>query len=91
MSPTQLKHLRNCETSKEVWDKLKSVYASQGPIRKATLLEQLLSLKLSEGEDVRDHLSRFMDTVDKLHGMNIEINGDLLSVMLLHSLPDSFD
>jgi len=27
MSPEQLKHLRNCETSKEVWDKLKAVYA----------------------------------------------------------------
>jgi len=52
MSLEQLKHLRNCETSKEMWDKLKSVYASQGPMRKATLLEQLLLLRMHEGDDV---------------------------------------
>ncbi|XP_018364448.1 PREDICTED: uncharacterized protein LOC108762115 [Trachymyrmex cornetzi] len=91
ISPEQLKHLRNCDTSKEVWDKLKSVYASQGPMRKATLLEQLLLQKMREGDDVRDYLSRFMSTVDKLQALNIDINGDLLSVMLLHSLPTNFD
>lgn len=88
ISPTELKHIRNCNTSQEVWDKLKSVYASQGPMRKATLLEQLL---LKRMHDVRDYLLRFMDTVDKLNNMEIEINGDLLSIMLLHSLPSSFD
>lgn len=91
ISPTELKHIRNCNTSKEVWDRLKSVYASQGLMRKAALLEQLLLKKMREDEDVRDYLSRYMDTVDKLHNMDIEINGDLLSIMLLHSLPNSFD
>jgi hypothetical protein len=41
--------------------------------------------------DVREHVAKFMDTVDKLQGMNIEINGDLLSTMLLYSLPRSFE
>lgn len=91
ISPTELKHIRNCNTSKEVWNRLKSLYASQGPIRKATLLEQLLLKKMREDDDVRDYLFRYMDTVDKLHNMDIEINGDQLSIMLLHSLPSSFD
>lgn len=91
MSPEQLKHLRNCEYSKDVWDKLKSVYASQGPMRKATLLEQLLLKKMQEGDDIRDYLSQYMDIIDKLHALEIDINGDLLSVMLLHSLPSNFD
>ena len=38
MSPDQLKHLRGCTISKHVWDKLASVYASQGPASKATHL-----------------------------------------------------
>jgi hypothetical protein len=46
---------------------------------------------MSEDDDVREHVARFMDTVDKLQGMNIEINGDLLSIMLLYSLPSSFE
>lgn len=91
MSSSQLKHVRNCETSHEVWTKLASIYASQGPTRKATLLEQLLSQKMREDDDVQDYLSRFMNTVDNLHQMNIDINGDLLSIMLLHSLPNSYN
>lgn len=49
MCPTQLMHLRNCNTSKQVWDKLESMFASQGPARKQTLLENLLSQKFHEG------------------------------------------
>ena len=91
MSPMQLNHLRNCETSKQVWDKLESVYASQGPARKATSLEQLLSRKLQEGDDVRDHLSTYMGIVAKLKTMEVDINGELLSVILVQSLRASFD
>lgn len=40
---------------------------------------------------MQDHLYSFIDTVDKLHTMEIEINGDLLSIVLLHSLPPSFN
>jgi len=60
-------------------------------MRKTTLLEQLLLEKMHDGDDVRDYLSRFMDIVDKLQALEIDINGDLLSVMLLYSLPNSFD
>jgi len=74
-----------------VWLKLESIYASKGPARKATLLKQLILQRMSEGGDVRDHMSRFFDAVDKLAAMEVEINGDLLSIMLLYSLPSSFD
>jgi len=47
--------------------------------------------RMREGDDVRDYLSQFMNIVDKLQVLDIDINGDLLSVMLLHSLPTSFD
>lgn len=91
ISSSQLKHIRNCETSNEVWTKLASIYASQGPTRKATLLEQLLCQKMRDGDDVRDYLSRFMNIVDNLRQMDIDVNGELLTIMLLHSLPSSYD
>lgn len=40
---------------------------------------------------MRDHLNGFFDTVEKLGDMEIEINQDLLSIMLLYSLPSSFE
>jgi len=91
INPTELKQVRGCKTSKQVWDKLKSVYDSKGPARKATLLKRLIQTKMSEGEDVKGHIAHFFDAVDKLESMDVQINGDLLSIMLLYSLPNSFE
>jgi hypothetical protein len=91
MNASELRQIRSCETSREIWMKLESIYESKGPARKATLLKQLIQHKMREDDDVREHVAKFMDTVDKLQGTNIEINGDLLSIMLLYSLPSSFE
>ena len=45
---------------------------------------------MSDGEDIRDYPRDFFDTVDKL-GENIEVNSDLLTIMLLYSLPPAFE
>lgn len=88
---SELQQVRGCETSREVWLKLESIYASKGPARKATLLKQLMLQRLQEGGDVREHMARFFDAVDKLMAMGVEVNGDLLSIMLLYSLPAGYD
>jgi hypothetical protein len=41
--------------------------------------------------DIREHLNKFADTVDKLSEMDININDDLLAVMMLYSLPASYE
>lgn len=89
--PTELQHVRGCDTSHQVWLKLESVFASKGPARKATLLKQLTLQKLEEGGDVRDHLSKFFDAVDKLGGMDVDVHKDLMSILLLYSLPASYE
>lgn len=90
ISPSQLKEIKNCTSSKALWDKLKSIYASKGPARKASLLKQLIMTKL-EGNDVRAHLNTFMDIVDKLADMEIIINEDLLTIMMLYSLSSDYE
>ncbi|KAK9730301.1 7 transmembrane sweet-taste receptor of 3 GCPR [Popillia japonica] len=45
---------------------------------------------MKDNDDVRNHLNKFSDTVDKLSEMNV-INEDLLSIMMLHSLPPFFE
>ena len=88
---SELKQIKGCHTSREVWAKLRSIYQSSGPARKATLLKQLTLHKMADGEDVREHLRKFFDTIDKLSEMEVEINPDLLTVMLLYSLPPNFE
>lgn len=91
ISPSELKQIRGCETSQQVWKKLESIFASKGPARKASLLKQLILQKMVEGDDVREHIKRFGDIVDKLEAMNLVIPKDLLSIMLLYSLPETYE
>lgn len=58
---SELKQVRGCKTSKEVWDK--SIYDSKGPARKATLLKHLTEAKIPEGRDVKVHIVQFFDTL----------------------------
>ncbi|CAK9818809.1 Retrovirus-related Pol polyprotein from transposon TNT 1-94 [Anthophora quadrimaculata] len=91
INPSELKQVKDCKTSNEVWQKLEQIYQSRGPARKATLLKKLILQRMNEGEDVREHLRRFFDAVDKLHEMDIDINADLMAILLLYSLPQSFE
>ena len=46
---------------------------------------------MQESDDVRDHITQFLDTVTKLQAIEIDAHGDLLAIMLFHNLPDSYD
>ena len=91
ISTNELKQVKNCETAREMWTKLEFFYQSTSPARKATLLKNLMLRKMADNGDVRDHLTSFFDTVDKLNDMEVEINPDLLTVMLLYSLPAKYE
>lgn len=91
LSPSELKQIKLCATSKAVWEKLKATYQSTGPARKATLLKQLVLKRMTTGEDIHDHINNFMDIVDKLADMDIKVPPELLSIMLLYSLPTTFE
>lgn len=91
INPSELKQIRGCDTSCDVWTKLESIYASKGPARKATLLKRLTQHKMQDGDDIKVHITGFFDAVDKLEAMEVNINGELLAIMLLYSLPSSFD
>ena len=91
ISPSELKLIKGCATSHALWMKLQATYQSAGPARKASLLKKLTLHRMGDGEDVHNHLRDFFDTVDKLGEMDIEVNPDLLTVMLLYSLPPAFE
>lgn len=91
ISAEELKHVNGCNTSKEVWQKLKSLYESEGPTRKAMLLEELIHHKMEESQDMRDHVAICFDTVNKLEAMEIKIPQEMIVVLLLSSIPKSYE
>uniref|UniRef100_A0A5S6QDR0 CCHC-type domain-containing protein n=1 Tax=Trichuris muris TaxID=70415 RepID=A0A5S6QDR0_TRIMR len=46
---------------------------------------------MNEGDDVKDHLTSFFNCVDKLKEMGSIIDDDLLSIMMLLTLPPAYD
>lgn len=46
---------------------------------------------MNKGDGMRSHINKFFDIKDKLADVNVEINEDLFSIMLLYSLPASFE
>lgn len=60
-SPSELKHIKGCETSRDVWEKFRSVYASQGPAKKALLLRRLTTHHMASSDDIREHINKFIE------------------------------
>jgi len=56
IKPSELKHVAECVTSREVWLRLETIYHSSGPTRKAIMLKKLMRCKISDDEDVREHI-----------------------------------
>lgn len=46
---------------------------------------------MEESGDIREHVMKFFDVRCKLADMGIEMNDDLIPIMLLYSLPFSFE
>lgn len=59
----QLKLVKNCATSRELWLKLENIFQSKDPARKVTLLKCLTLKRMGEGSDVREHLQDFLEIV----------------------------
>ncbi|GBM98018.1 Intersectin-1 [Araneus ventricosus] len=89
--PSELSQIKNCKTSHELWTKLKNIYESKVPARKATLLKQLLFTKMTYSKNRNEHINKFFMLVDKLKEMEIEIANDLLAILLLYSIPESYE
>lgn len=46
---------------------------------------------MRQTDNIRDHISTFVETVEKLQEMDVTFDPEQLSIMLLYSLPDKFE
>ncbi|CAB3248333.1 unnamed protein product [Arctia plantaginis] len=71
ISPIELAALDGLGSSKAIWDKLKSMYQSSGPARKASLLKKLVLTRMQEDDDIKKHIADFFDAVKKLKEIDV--------------------
>ncbi|KMQ83544.1 retrovirus-related pol polyprotein from transposon tnt 1-94 [Lasius niger] len=55
------------------------------------LLKRLIQKKMEDGEDMCTHLADFFDVVGKLENMELNIDKELISILLLYSIPDCYE
>jgi hypothetical protein len=70
---------------------LESLYERKTAQNKAFAIRKLTHLKLKEGRSVVEHLSEFQDLVNQLTRMNLMEDDELQALLLLSSLPDSWE
>lgn len=88
---SQLLHTKHCKESAEAWKKLEEVHRPTGPSRKVTVFRQLINLKMVEGASITSHLNSFFVLYEKLYEIDIKLPDELLSIILLSSLPKSYE
>ncbi|KAI5323959.1 hypothetical protein L3X38_033032 [Prunus dulcis] len=78
------------DTAKQTWEKLKEMFAGKSLSNKLFLKEELLNLRMEEGDNLMEHLSSFDRCVADLQRMEVSYSTEDKALMLLTSLPPSY-
>jgi hypothetical protein len=78
-------------TTKDLWEKLGKLYQSKFLVNKLFLIKNLYNLRMRDGDLVENHLNTFDTMVSQSVSFDIKISDEDKSIILLYSLPDSWD
>eukprot|EP00253_Pinus_taeda_P031493 PITA_31493 len=79
------------DTSKALWDKLRTLYQSKSLVNKLFLRKKLYNLRMKDGDLVIEHVNAFNTMVSQLLSVDIKISDEDKCVSFLCSLPDLWD
>jgi hypothetical protein len=78
-------------TTKDLWNKLGTLYQSKSLVNKLFLAKKLYNLRMKDGDSVTEHLNSFNTVVSQLLFVDINISDEDKCINLLFSLPNSWD
>lgn len=90
IDPALYVHIKTTKTSKELWDKLKSLFDDSGFSRKISLLRHLISIRRENCEDMTTYVTQIVETSQRLSGTGFEITDQWIGSLLLAGLPEKF-
>ena len=91
LHPSQLNHVKNCETDFVAWKILHDIHQLSGPARKVMLFRKSLQFSLAEGGIIGEHMNVLSSLVDQLAEFKITVNEAMIVILLLSSLPKSYE
>lgn len=87
----QLRFVKKATSAREMWHNLKTYHEKATIGNQALLLQQLCALNLSEGGDVERHIEETENLYERLDNAGVELSELLRIIMMLRSLPPSFN
>ena len=94
LTETVFVKLMHCDTTKEVWDKLKYIYEGDDKVKGAKLQTykgQFENMKMKEEENIVAYLLRVDETMNIIRGLGEKIEESTIVQKILRSLPMRFD
>jgi hypothetical protein len=94
LAPTIASKVMGCNTAKEVWDKLKSIYEGDPKVKQVKLQRhraEFENLKMDEKEDIATYFLRVDEVVNAIRGLGEELNESLVVQKVLRSLLLKYD
>ena len=83
--------LADCETAKEAWDLLSTVYKAKSNARRLQLRKELNNLKLAVDEPLTKYVARARGIRDQLLAAGQEIKEEEVAWSVLAGLPDNYE
>ena len=86
-----LREVSKEDTTAGVWPKLESLYMTKSLANRLHLKQKLLTFKITDGKSVLEQLEEFGKCLDDLENIDEEIKDGDRALMLLNSLPPSYE
>ncbi|MCO5555570.1 hypothetical protein L7F22_009115 [Adiantum nelumboides] len=88
---TYIHHVDGCETAKETWDQLDTLFGAQAKSSKFGLLIEFFKLEMASKTPLASHLNNMQSLMTQLAGIFLKVDEDIAIAVLLKSHPSSYD
>jgi len=91
---SQIQYIQDATTKKEAWTAHKEVHQGIGMNGRMVLMQRLWGLRMSEGDDMAQHLNAFRELPNQLRSLSEDgkrMNDTELVTILTLSLPESYE
>lgn len=88
---SEMIHISGATTAREMWDQLTTVKESKGRLGVLATRRALYRMTAAEGFEMVDHISKLRKLQEELHLMENKVSDEDFVMILITSLPESWD
>lgn len=85
-----LVHMFNCQTSAEMYQKLKTIFKKDNEDQKCRLLQEFFSSQFEKGSDIATHVSKLQNLAYRLKSLKQDVSDEMMCSKILSTLPGEY-